>query len=228
MQTRTERGAAPGNARAGRFAPRRAGPPPSGHAEPGEAPLPLCCSERPNELLPQAAPGRECGQPASPLRGGRGGVPSTASALTGQHPRAVRARLRPGTQPPARAPRAAPGPVRGRRPHLAGRLPRPLRRHDPRIGGARPGGQKPPRGLAGPARSTPPQRFSAFRADARKCVTETRPARPASGRECARQGRLGFGSGPALRVFRPLQRQRAGHCRSAVGTLAGRGLAGGA
>lgn len=38
-------------------------------------------------------------------------------------------------------------------------------------------GEEPPRQPAEPARSTPPH-YSAFRADARKCVTETRPGPP--------------------------------------------------
>lgn len=43
---------------------------------------------------------------------------------------------------------------------------------------ARPGGQQPPRRLAAQTRGTLAPRFSAFGADARKCVTETRPDPP--------------------------------------------------
>lgn len=106
-------------------------------------------------------------------------------------PRTVWVRLGPGNRPPAPTPRVAPALSR---PHLSGASgaavltsPAGSRGAPDAMAADRrgpgPGCQKPSRLRAGQAQSAPPHRFSAFRVDARKCVTETRPGPPCSGAE---------------------------------------------
>lgn len=161
------------------------------HSMPGSSERPRCDLER--ELSPAPRPS-EPAPARSSLRGRArelGGLPDGVPPHPGQ-PRAAGAPGLGAGRPPCvpRPPhlRAA----RGRRPHLARGLPRPLRRHDPRLGGgpAPEASSRPSAGRTSAERSPTP--LSTFRADARKCVTETRPASPASGGKCTRRrpGRL--------------------------------------